>query len=98
MRDDTSAQTVRPPRLRPRVRGAEIVDDGNAKSRREHTAVADLTYIDGDDLIACDTGPGNALLDDFVRLRTDQLLDTDGRMAQAGVVDEQAIARFLAHS
>jgi anhydro-N-acetylmuramic acid kinase len=60
--------------------------------------VANVTYIDGDDLIACDTGPGNALLDDFVRLRTDQLLDTDGRMAQAGVVDEQAIARFLAHS
>ena len=43
--------------------------------------VANVTYIDGDDLIACDTGPGNALLDDFVRLRTDQLLDTDGRMA-----------------
>jgi anhydro-N-acetylmuramic acid kinase len=59
--------------------------------------VANVTYIDGDDLIACDTGPGNALLDDFVRLRTDQLLDTDGRMANAGAVDEQAIARFLAH-
>jgi anhydro-N-acetylmuramic acid kinase len=59
--------------------------------------VANVTYIDGDDLIACDTGPGNALLDDFVRLRTDQLLDTDGRMANAGAVDEHAIARFLAH-
>jgi anhydro-N-acetylmuramic acid kinase len=59
--------------------------------------VANVTYIDGDDLIACDTGPGNALLDDFVRLRTDRLLDTDGRLAQAGVVDEAAIARFLAH-
>ena len=42
--------------------------------------------IDGDDLIACDTGPGNALLDDFLRLRTGQPLDTDGRMAQAGAV------------
>ena len=59
--------------------------------------VANVTYIDGDDLIACDTGPGNALLDDFVRLRTDQLLDADGRMANAGAVDEQAIVRFLAH-
>jgi anhydro-N-acetylmuramic acid kinase len=58
--------------------------------------VANVTYIDGDDLIACDTGPGNALLDDFVRLRTDRLLDTDGRLAQAGTVDEAAIARFLA--
>jgi anhydro-N-acetylmuramic acid kinase len=59
--------------------------------------VANVTYIDGDDLIACDTGPGNALLDDFVRLRSDRLLDTDGRLAQAGAVDEDAIARFLAH-
>ena len=29
--------------------------------------VANVTYIDGDALIACDTGPGNALLDDFLR-------------------------------
>jgi len=59
--------------------------------------VANITYIDGDDLIACDTGPGNALLDDFLRQRADKLLDTDGRMAQAGAVDEAAIARLLTH-
>ena len=29
--------------------------------------VANVTFIDGDDPIACDTGPGNALIDDFVR-------------------------------
>ena len=59
--------------------------------------VANVTYIDGDDLIACDTGPGNALLDDFVRLRTGKPLDTDGRIARAGIVDQEAIARLLAH-
>ena len=59
--------------------------------------VANVTFIDGDELIACDTGPGNALVDDFVRLRTGQLLDTDGRAARAGTADEDAIARFLAH-
>jgi anhydro-N-acetylmuramic acid kinase len=59
--------------------------------------VANVTYIDGDELIACDTGPGNALLDDFLRLRTGALLDTDGHMAAAGTVDEDAIARALAH-
>jgi anhydro-N-acetylmuramic acid kinase len=59
--------------------------------------VANVTFIDGGDLIACDVGPGNALLDDFVRLRTGRLLDTDGQAAQAGVVDEDAVARFLAH-
>ena len=59
--------------------------------------VANVTFIDGEDLIACDTGPGNALLDDFLRLRTGALLDTDGRAAAAGVVDDTAVARVLAH-
>ena len=60
--------------------------------------VANVTYTDGDELIACDTGPGNALIDDFVRLRTGQLLDIDGKLAAAGIVDEAAIAQILAHS
>jgi anhydro-N-acetylmuramic acid kinase len=59
--------------------------------------VANVTYIDGDDLIACDTGPGNALLDDFVRLRTEKPLDTDGQIAQAGRVDRDAIVQLLKH-
>jgi anhydro-N-acetylmuramic acid kinase len=59
--------------------------------------VANVTYIDGDDLIACDTGPGNALLDDFLRLRTGHPLDTDGHKAAAGRVDEAMIARLMSH-
>jgi anhydro-N-acetylmuramic acid kinase len=59
--------------------------------------VANITYIDGDQLIACDTGPGNALLDDFLRLRIGQPLDTDGRKAAAGAVDEGTIERLLQH-
>jgi anhydro-N-acetylmuramic acid kinase len=59
--------------------------------------VSNITYIDGETLIACDTGPGNALLDDFLRVRTGALLDTDGHMATAGKVDEDAVARVLAH-
>ncbi len=59
--------------------------------------VANVTYIVGDELIACDTGPGNALLDDFLRLRTGRPLDTDGRRAAAGNADEAMIARLLAH-
>ena len=59
--------------------------------------VANVTFIDDDTLIACDTGPGNALLDDFLRLRTGHPLDTDGRNAAAGTVDEAAIAQLLAH-
>jgi anhydro-N-acetylmuramic acid kinase len=59
--------------------------------------VANLTFIDGDTVIACDAGPGNALIDDFVRTRTGKLLDTDGALAQAGRVDAGVVARLLAH-
>ncbi len=60
--------------------------------------VANLSYVDGDsDLIACDTGPGNALIDDFLRLRTGSSHDMDGEAAAAGRVDEGAVARVLAH-
>jgi anhydro-N-acetylmuramic acid kinase len=59
--------------------------------------VANVTYIDGEELIACDTGPGNALLDDFLRLRTGEPLDTDGRTAATGTIDEKMIERLLAH-
>ena len=59
--------------------------------------VANITYVDGDELIACDTGPGNALLDDFLRLRIGVPLDADGRKAAAGKADEATIARLLAH-
>jgi len=60
--------------------------------------LASVTYVDGDDLIACDIGPGNALLDDFIRVRTGHLLDVDGRAAAAGQLDEALIARLLRHS
>src|SRR6185312_2571928 len=50
--------------------------------------VSNITYIDGDTLIACDTGPGNALLDDFMNRTTGQRFDADGRMAAQGTADE----------
>src|SRR5438552_4228436 len=60
--------------------------------------VANVTFINGNgELVACDTGPGNALIDDFVRLRTGQPQDDDGLVAAAGTADEAAVARVLAH-
>jgi anhydro-N-acetylmuramic acid kinase len=59
--------------------------------------VANITYIDGEELIACDTGPGNALLDDFMRLHTGEPLDLDGRTAASGTIDENILERLLAH-
>lgn len=46
--------------------------------------VANITYIDRETLIACDTGPGNALLDDFMLRRTGEAVDRDGRTAAKG--------------
>ena len=58
--------------------------------------VANVTIIDGDaPLIACDTGPGNALLDDFMNARTGVPFDADGRAAAAGAVDEARVAAVL---
>jgi anhydro-N-acetylmuramic acid kinase len=57
--------------------------------------VSNITYIDGDALIACDTGPGNALLDDFMQRAIGQRFDCDGRMAAQGAVDEPWIAQAL---
>jgi anhydro-N-acetylmuramic acid kinase len=60
--------------------------------------VANITFIDGEsDPIACDTGPANALLDDFMRSRTDTTRDVDGEAAAKGQVDMMAIERLLQH-
>jgi anhydro-N-acetylmuramic acid kinase len=59
--------------------------------------VANVTFIDGDALVAFDVGPGNALIDDFMRLRTGKSHDADGINAAAGIVDEDSVARVLAH-
>jgi len=60
--------------------------------------VANVTFIDGEsDPIACDTGPANALIDDFMRSRTGDVLDKDGRAAAAGRADARAVERLLGH-
>ena len=59
--------------------------------------VANITFIDGTDPVACDTGPANALIDDFMRARNGAPRDEEGRAAAAGRADEAAIARLLLH-
>jgi anhydro-N-acetylmuramic acid kinase len=60
--------------------------------------VANITYIDGEeDPIAGDTGPANALLDDFMRARSDKTWDENGATAARGRVDDAAVARLLTH-
>jgi anhydro-N-acetylmuramic acid kinase len=58
--------------------------------------VSNITYIDGTEtLIACDTGPGNALLDDFMFRHMSQRFDCEGRLAGQGKADEAWVARAL---
>src|SRR3981189_270231 len=60
--------------------------------------VSNITYIDGaDTLIACDTGPGNALLDDYMFRTMSQPFDCEGRTAAQGAADEAWVARALQH-
>jgi anhydro-N-acetylmuramic acid kinase len=60
--------------------------------------VSNITYIDGyDALIACDTGPGNALLDDYMFRSTGQPFDNEGRLASQGNADAAWIAGALQH-
>jgi anhydro-N-acetylmuramic acid kinase len=58
-----------------------------------------VTFINGvPDPYACDTGPGNALIDDFMRARNGEARDENGSAAARGQVDEEAVARVLQHS
>jgi anhydro-N-acetylmuramic acid kinase len=58
--------------------------------------VANLTWIGADGaVLGMDTGPGGALLDDWVRANTDQHFDRDGALAGAGRVDRDALAALL---
>lgn len=68
--------------------------------------VANVTWIGqeigrgigpGRQILAFDTGPGNALIDDWVRATAGAAFDTDGRLAQAGQADRGRLDRWLEH-
>ncbi|MFQ5958301.1 MAG: anhydro-N-acetylmuramic acid kinase [Alphaproteobacteria bacterium] len=60
--------------------------------------VANVTWLGANGALrAFDTGPGNALLDDWVRRHTGAPFDADGALARGGTVDGDVLARLLAH-
>jgi len=60
--------------------------------------VSNVTWVGEDgDLLAFDTGPGNAPLNEWVRDHTDADLDRDGALAAAGTVNEELLTAALAH-
>ncbi len=48
-------------------------------------------------LLAFDTGPGNALIDDWAMLHTGEPVDRDGRLAGVGQVNASLLGRLLVH-
>ncbi len=65
--------------------------------------VGNVTWIGSGDIgqnrsiLAFDTGPGNALIDDWVRRHTGAAADFDGALARSGRVSQAPVARFLEH-
>jgi anhydro-N-acetylmuramic acid kinase len=61
--------------------------------------VANVTWIgeQPDALLAFDTGPGNALIDDWAWCHTGKPFDAEGALARNGAVIDAAVTKFLAH-
>ena len=59
--------------------------------------VGNVTYIDGDMVLAFDSGPGNAPIDDWMHRHTGKPVDADGALAKSGRIDEAVLARMLAN-
>ena len=58
--------------------------------------VANVTWIGGGgELLAFDTGPGNAPIDDWMRQRLGRARDEDGALAASGRVHEEHVRAFL---
>jgi len=59
--------------------------------------VGNVTYIDGETVIAFDTGPASAILDDFVLRRLGRPYDADGTLAASGRIHDDLVAGFMAN-
>lgn len=59
--------------------------------------VSNITYIDGDTIIACDTGTGNALIDDWVRKHTGKPYDVNGQIAASANPNPEIVSQLMAH-
>ncbi len=61
--------------------------------------VANVTWIgQGGQLIAFDTGPGNAMIDDWTLRNAGKPCDENGALAAAGRADEGLVKEYLKHS
>jgi anhydro-N-acetylmuramic acid kinase len=59
--------------------------------------VANVTYVDDETVLAFDTGPGNAPIDDWANAHAGKAMDEDGALAAGGKTDNEVLARMLQH-
>ncbi len=59
--------------------------------------VSNITWWDGDAMVAFDTGPANAPLNDWIRQHGLGDMDRDGVLGAKGKVHEERLARLLTH-
>ncbi|MBO6827205.1 MAG: anhydro-N-acetylmuramic acid kinase [Sneathiella sp.] len=59
--------------------------------------VGNVTYLNGDEILAFDTGPASAMIDDWVRRHTDQQYDQDGALARQGVIHDDIVGTLMAN-
>jgi len=59
--------------------------------------VGNVSYIDGETVVAFDTGPASAILDDFMLRRLGRPYDADGALAASGKVHEDLVIGFMAN-
>ncbi|MBT5795551.1 MAG: anhydro-N-acetylmuramic acid kinase [Deltaproteobacteria bacterium] len=60
--------------------------------------VANISWLGHEnELLAFDTGPGNALLDDYISLHLGEKQDTGGKLSLSGNVDQGSLKSLLEH-
>lgn len=60
--------------------------------------VSNITYYDGKELLGFDTGPGNGMIDDYVKLKTNKEYDEGGEIALKGKPNKDLVNLFLSHN
>ena len=57
--------------------------------------VAQVTYMSGDTVLAFDTGPGNAPIDDWMHRHSGKPVDENGGFARTGEINDAALTKML---
>lgn len=84
--------------LLPLYHAAILAAEGKPVAVLNIGGVANITYIGSggqEDMLAFDTGPGNALMDDFMAERFGEPFDKNGLVASKGRVQEHLVTAFL---